>query len=175
MAEGCMNMDAVQEFRVRAEILHRHAQAGDVQALRRLKRSAGDGQSVRRTECFAALAAELGFTSWWEAKRVLAGAPGENYGTLLYPAAGSGHLNLWYRDRDEALRVRQSRNGWLLAYRHQFFVAERGFVEELGLAPDDPRWRAIAFDWTATRHSLERADFYALLLSKHPKEGDVSP
>jgi hypothetical protein len=85
-----MNMDAAQEFRVRAEILHRHAQAGNVQALRRLKRFAADGQRVRRTECFAALAAELGFTGWLEAKRVLTGAPGENYGTLLYPAAGSG-------------------------------------------------------------------------------------
>src|SRR5215470_11729585 len=100
-------MDALQELRVRAEILHRHAQSGEVRALQRLKRFARDGQSVRRSECLAALAAELGFTSWSEAKRVLTGAPGENYGTLLYPATGSGRLNLWYRDRDEALRVRQ--------------------------------------------------------------------
>jgi hypothetical protein len=165
-------MDAVQQLRVRAEILHHRALSGDDVAIQRLtKASRSKDSKVRRRDCLAVLAAELGFANWAQAKLVLAGAAANNYGTLLCPAKAGGYLNLWFKTREEAIHVQNQRGGWLLAYRHQFFVVERSYIEALGLDPHDSAWTALSFDWTTLGASAARANLYSQLVSQLPEEG----
>ena len=142
--------DAVQELRTRAELLHHLVKINDEQALRRIRKSAGilNPAEIRRRHCLAVLAVELGFANWLHAKSVLSGASVSDYGTLLYPKRCGGHLNLWFRTHVEASTVRQSRQGYLLAYRRSFVVVDRFFIESLGLEPDDSGWESLHFDWT---------------------------
>lgn len=167
-------MNAVQQLRVRAEILHHRALSGDDAAIRRVNKSPLlEDSRVRRRDCLAVLASELGFTNWGQAKLVLAGADSKNYGTLLCPLKAGGYLNLWFKTREEAIQVRNQRGGWLLAYRHQFFVVERPYIKSLGLDPNDSAWAALSFDWTTPGASDARARLYSKLVSQLPAEGRV--
>ena len=165
-------MDAVQQLRVRAEILHHRALSGDDAAIRRIKKYPRfEGPKIHRRDCLAAVASELGFTSWREAKLVLTGADAQNYGTLLCLLKGTGHLNLWFKTREEAIQAQNQTGGWLLAYRHQFFLVERSYIESLGLDPDDSAWAVLHFDWTTPGASDARASLYSKLVSQLPAEG----
>jgi hypothetical protein len=150
--------DAIRELKVRAEILHKSLQAQQPAALKRLRRlpawrRAADeavaqaAASLRRHDCLNLIAVELGFPNWTEARRTLTGA-GSNldFGNLLYPPRCCGHLNRWYTSYEAAASARASCQGFLLAYRRQYFVADRYFIESLGLDADDPDWTALGFD-----------------------------
>ncbi len=163
--------DAVQEIHVRAEIVHHRAAAGDPATLRRFRKLADfDPTCVRRRDCLAVLAAEMGFLNWPEARRVLRGEPASNFGTLLCPKRCCGHLNLWYKTREEAAGMREQRGGFLLAFRHQFLVVDRYYIESLRLDPEDPDWEAIGFDWTRPGCEAPRARLYSKLLATLPLE-----
>ena len=102
--------DAVQEIRVRAEILHRRALALEPQALERFRKLPKfDPADIQRRDCLRVLAAEMGFASWPQAKRVLTGLDTTDCGTLLCPKTCAGHLNLWYKTREEAAAARENR------------------------------------------------------------------
>lgn len=117
-------LDAIQEIRVRAEVLHRRALTLDANTLRRFRRLPHfDPTDIRRHECFTVLATEMGFPSWPHAKRVLSGLNTTDFGTLLCPNKCGGHLNLWYKAHEEAATVRERRGGWLLAYSFWWWIA----------------------------------------------------
>jgi len=165
--------DAVQELRIRAELLHHLAKNNDPRALQRFRKSAVFSPgNVRRRDCLTVLATELGFENWPHAKRALSGEPVTDYGTLLYPKRCDGHLNLWFRTHTEAAGARQGRQGYLLAYRREFVVVDRWFIESLGLNPDDPEWQTLQFDWTRNDPSCigARARLYAKLVAMLPAE-----
>ena len=168
-------MDSIQELRVRAEILHHRVLACEPEAIRRIRRVVGPNSAdVRRQHCLTVIANELGFTSWPVMKRVLLGADSSDYGTLLCPPRCGGYLNLWYKTHDEASQIRSQRGGWLLAYRHQYFVTERYYIEALRLDPRDPAWRALSFDWTTPGASKARTELYSKLIFQLPQEGEAS-
>ncbi len=109
-------MDAIQELKTRAEILHKRITAGDSRALARLRalpefRRAPDeslgglAAKIQRRDCLNLIAAELGFLNWAQAKAAIAGE-GEavEFGTLLY--RGGGHLNQWFARYEEAATAR---------------------------------------------------------------------
>lgn len=54
------------------------------------------------------------------------------------PTRCGAHINLWYRTRAHAAEVWRQRGGYLLAYRRQFLIVDRFYIETLGLDPDDP-------------------------------------
>ena len=168
--------DAIQELRVRAELLHHLVKRNDARALRRFRRFAAvsNPAEIRRRDCLALLATELGFENWPQAKRALSGEPVPDYGTLLYPKRCGGHLNLWFRTHDEAAGVRQTRQGYLLGYRRVFVVVDRFFIESLGLEPNDPDWQTLHFDWTRDERSCisARARLYAKLVAMLPAEAE---
>ena len=166
----------VEELKTRAEILHRRVTSGDEAARRRLRAlpelaKADDGAlasaapRMRRKHCLAVVAREHGFTSWEHARRVLEGAEGEgDLGTLLH-ASPSGALNVWSVSYDEARahldEVRRSgARRYLLPYRRQFFVADRAFVEGLGLDPDDTDWDVVEGDLVRPRDAEARQRLY---------------
>lgn len=56
-------------------------------------------------------------------------------------------LSRWFASYDEARAARQESGGFLLPYRHHFFVAEAPAIRYLGLDPEDPDWERIGWDW----------------------------
>jgi hypothetical protein len=82
-------------------------------------------------------------------------------------------MNLWYKTHDEAETVRRTRGGYLLAYRKQFLVVERSYIEGLGLDPNDPDWKDLGFDWAARNgKDAARARLYSKLIAALPRESD---
>lgn len=55
-------------------------------------------------------------------------------------------LNRWFPNYDEARRSLESEGGFLLPYRHHFYVCEAGAIRALGLEPEDPDWERIGRD-----------------------------
>lgn len=74
---------------------------------------------------------------------------------LWYAPTLDVFLNRWFANYDEARAAREEGGGYLLPYRHHFFVCEADAVRAIGLEPDDPDWERI--DWDAARPSDEEA------------------
>ena len=174
--------DPIRELKVRAELLHKQIQAGDPRALARLRALAEFRRAspetlamlaptIRRRQCLATIAAELGFASWPEMKAVLTGEESDNgFGNLLCPMNCSAHLNHWCKTYLEALSFQKQHRGYLLAFRNQYLVVDRYYIESLGLDPDDRDWQALGFDWVRPRDVAARTRFYAKLVAALPRE-----
>jgi len=65
----------------------------------------------------------------------------------MYVSRMSVFLNRWFAAYEEARSALKAEGGFLLPYQDQFFIAERGGIEELGLDPADPDWERIGWDW----------------------------
>ncbi|MDC0682821.1 hypothetical protein [Sorangium atrum] len=173
-------MDPVRELKTRAELLHKQLASNDVKALLRLRALPELGRAdeaalaaavagIRRKHCLAVVARECGFSSWERARLALAGEPGApELGTLLYGRDG-GVLHHWFATYEEARAhveaLPEASPGYLLAYKHHFFVADRAFVASLGLDPDDPDWQAIGWDWARPADVAARSRLYAKRLA----------
>lgn len=163
---------AVTSVKHFARILHRRAQCGESSALQTLRvlrefRNASATQitdTIQRRHCLTASALRLGFQSWEHALAVLEGEEAEDFGTLLYPKSCSGHWNIWSAHYDEARGIREQHGGYLLAYRRQFLIVERDYIDSLALDPDDPDWAAIGRDWVRPHDLTARARLYEKLV-----------
>ena len=161
-------IDPVDELSRRARLVKKRIANGDAQTLARLPVGEED---VRHKHCLALVARELGFVSHAHAARVLRGDPGEpDFGTLLHTYGG--FLNAWFATYEEARASRAVSGGYLIGYKRQFIVVERGYIEALGLDPDDADWEAIGFDMVAPRDTEARQRLYAKRLRALP---DVAP
>lgn len=175
--------DPIRELKIRAELLQRQLNRCQPAALLRLRtlppfRICSDrelesvGPSVRRRDCLSVLAGELGFFGWQHAKQIISDASeGADFGTCLYPPRCCGHVNRWYARYADADIGRRMADGYLLAYRRQFLVVERPFIEDLGIDPDDADWRRLGFDWVHPRETMARTRLYGALVSGMPHEG----
>ncbi|MEM9381502.1 MAG: hypothetical protein AAGB93_16225 [Planctomycetota bacterium] len=88
--------------------------------------------------------------------------------TPLYPPWADAYMPAWCASHDEARRVREEQSGYLLPYRHHFFVASREYVAALGLDPDDPDWEAIGWDWARPADEAARARLETRLEARLP-------
>ena len=70
------------------------------------------------------------------------------------------------RRTEEAKAIREQHGGYLLAYRRHFFIADRYFIETLGLDPDDPDWQLIERDWVKPRRADARERLYGKLIRR---------
>jgi hypothetical protein len=176
-------IDPVRELKVRAEILQRGIEAGDdvvierLRALPELKKAGREAlraaaASIQRKHCLAVVGLETGFSSWEHARRVLSGDPDEaDFGKLLSGPGRGAFLNHWVATYGEARAVHADLLAagsvrYLLAFRRQFLITERGYIESLGLDPDDADWRAIGWDWVKPRSAAARRRLYAKLLTQ---------
>ncbi len=150
---------AIHELKTRASLRHKRLQ------------TAGDTSLPRLRDCLTAIAKEIGFPNWPTAKLVIEGnsSSGE-FGTLLYPRGAGAHLNHWFTNHAEAADLRAQLGTYLLAYKRHFFVADRYFIQGIGLDPDDPDWAAIGFDWAQPADVAARARLYARLITRLPRE-----
>jgi hypothetical protein len=179
-----MLIDPVRELKVRAEMLQRRARAGEPDAIARLRvlpelKPKDDAavltiaREIQRKHCLAAVARELGFTSFMHAKRVLEGDAREtNFGKMLYGDWGA-RLNHWFAAYEEAREFLESAHTaatsredqkYLLAYQKHFFIVDRYFIEALGLDPDDADWEAMGWNWVKPKSREARTRLYAKLL-----------
>jgi hypothetical protein len=154
-----------------ARILQRRVRAAEPAAVRSLRqlREFRDlapqeiSQTVRREHCLTASALQLGFHSWRHALSVLEGEPAD-FGTLLYPSSCMGHWNIWSAHYAEASEIRAAHGGYLLAYRRQFLIVDRDYIDSLGLDPDHPAWARMGRDWPQPDDRVARAQLYELLV-----------
>lgn len=65
----------------------------------------------------------------------------------MYVTSMSVMLNHWFNDYAEARAWLDAEGGFLLPYRHQFFVTTAEAIRLLGLDPADPDWDRIGRDW----------------------------
>jgi hypothetical protein len=172
--------DAICELKTRAEILHKRIQVEEPRFIARLRavpewrrlsdeQLAGIAAGLKRNDCLNVIAAELGFPNWPIAKAAIEGDEGTTeFGTLLYPSSSAG-LNHWFARYEEAVPVREATNGFLLAYKRQYLVVDRFFIEALGLDPDDPDWKELGFDWVRPASLAARGRLYARLVAQLPR------
>jgi hypothetical protein len=173
---------ATRELKIQAEILHKRIRALDTRYLGRLRilkscRRSSDEQliamaaAIQRRDCLAVIAAESGFANWRQARAALAGdSEAVEFGTLLYPDCGAG-LNRWYTRYADAATVRAACNGYLLAYKRQYLVVDRDYIESLGLDPGDADWRELGFDWVRPASLAARTRLYDKLIAGR-REGE---
>lgn len=162
---------AVTALKHYARILHRRVRDGDPAALlcaRRLREFAdADATQLRaaiqRKHCLTVSALQLGFQSWPHALAALTGET-DDFGTLLYPSSCYGHWNIWSAHYEEAASIRAAHGGYLLAYRRQFLIVDRDYIDSLGLDPDDPDWAALGRDWVKPGDAAARARLYEKLV-----------
>jgi len=168
---------ALAFLRAHARRLHRCIIAEEPRALARARRlpefherdDASIRETIRRRHCLAIVARELGFGDWPHAVAVISGERSDDFGTLLYPRGADAFWNIWSASYDEARSIRAEHGGYLLAYKRHYFIVEPGFIEALGLDPNDPDWEAMGRDWVAPRDTDARERQYAKLFERRMK------
>jgi hypothetical protein len=181
---------AIQELKTRAEILHHRIEAQDPAALERLRalpqfnrkateqfaaQPTATAPQIRRVDCLAIIATELGFANWPHLLQVISGSDPNpaDFGTLLFPKHAAAHLNRWYRTYEEAVRDQAGSHSraYLLAFRRQFVVVDRHYIPyALRVDPDDPDWEAIGFDWVRPKDVAARTRLYGKIIQLLPPE-----
>jgi hypothetical protein len=160
----------ITELKQHARRLHSAIKSGNAAALAQVHKTAPDlknspeAEAVKRRHCLKAVACQLGFRGWPHAVQVLTEAQPGDFGTLLYPGHCAAHWNIWFADYEEARQVRAEHGGFLLGYRHQYFVADQHFIETLGLDPNDADWEAIGRDWISPKDPEARTRLYGQLI-----------
>jgi hypothetical protein len=66
--------------------------------------------------------------------------------TLWYQPDLDVFLNRWFPNYEAARRSLETEGGFLLPYRHHFYVCEAGAISAMGLEPDDPDWERVGRD-----------------------------
>lgn len=144
VAIGKADKPVIAQLKGEARRLHNAATKGEPAALARLGLTTPplEGE-LKRRHCLAAIAKQLGFAGWPHLVAIIEGSRRDDFGTLLYPLGGAAHTNIWSAHYEEAKRLREETNGYLLAYKRQFFIVDEHFLVTLGLDPTDPDWQRI--------------------------------
>ncbi len=91
-------------------------------------------QNMQLKHALKVIAIENGFESWLDLK------------IQIHFIVG-GYLNLWFADYAEAKTYLNSKGGFLLPYKKQFFICNANYIKQIGFEPDDPEWQKIGYDW----------------------------
>jgi hypothetical protein len=175
-------IDAVQELKIRAQLIHRKVRIGDEIVLKRLHKvpelrkkfpEAVPANEVQLKHCLVLVAQEFGFSTWLQANQVLSGqGQPQDFGTLLY-GKSCGGFNTWFADYQEALDVHHQTQGYLLAYKRQYFIVGPDFIQDLGLNPKDPDWDSIARNWPRPANMEARNRLYSKIIATFPAESSI--
>ena len=101
------------------------------------------------THCMNIVSARAGFAHWDHARHVLGGdaVAGDDVGTLWYDHACGALTNQWFANYDEARSILEGDPSlYLLPYRRQYVLADRHFIELLGLDPSIRPWVEMGRD-----------------------------
>ena len=101
------------------------------------------------THCMNIVSAQAGFDHWDHARRVLGGDAiiGVDVGTLWYDHACGALTNQWFANYPEARAILDADPSlYLLPYRRQYVLADRYFIELLGIDPSIRPWDELGRD-----------------------------
>jgi hypothetical protein len=102
------------------------------------------------------LASENGFPAWADLKSALDLAaetsPLAEITDQFYPKGFTTYWNIWFAKYSQAKKVLNEGKGFLLPYKHQFFIVEEHFVDSIGLPHTLPEWKEIGNDWVHPRN-----------------------
>lgn len=122
---------------------------------------------VRLKHALTLIAVELGEPSWpaLKAKCTALERATADAGALpsdaMYVERMTLWLNQWFPSYDEARAALDQDGGYLLPFRHHFFVTTGEAIAELGLDPADEDWRRIGFDWVRPADAAAHARLVA--------------
>lgn len=91
-------------------------------------------KEIKRKDALRVIAIEKGFNSWEQLKCQL-------------PFIRGGFLNKWFANYSDAKSYLQSNGGFLLPFKHQYFVCDEDYIANLGFEPNDLDWKLIGCDW----------------------------
>ncbi|MCC6487553.1 MAG: hypothetical protein IT364_08625 [Candidatus Hydrogenedentes bacterium] len=94
--------------------------------------------AIQRKHALAVVAREHGYVAWKNLK--------DAADVLWCPPGSSAFWHNWCKTHEEARAHLEAQGGYLLSAHGKCFIAERGYIESLGLDPEDPRWEAIGYD-----------------------------
>lgn len=150
---------SLSEIKIQAQILLKNINSSDhklkADALAKIAGYLGKINLALATEdiqlkhSLAYLADDYGFANWANYKFYF------EHSQLSKFIPQGGFFNQWFSNYKEAKAILQATGGYLLPYKQQFFICERGYIEYLRLNPDDENWRKIAHNW------VEPEDFSA--------------
>ena len=157
-------IEHTQFLKNEAEILLKHLQ-GDKPALRESavsrfhqlasfsELSSTDRQTIdaiQHKHALTVVAVENGYDSWAELKKALetaASSPVAEIDEQFYPKSFTTYWNIWFAKYAQAKKVLNEGKGYLLPYKHQFFICEEHFVDSIGIPHTLPEWDMIGRDW----------------------------
>ncbi|MCI0489156.1 MAG: hypothetical protein L0229_21395 [Blastocatellia bacterium] len=111
-------------------------------------------EGLKLKDALTVIALERGYASWPDLKRRMEKRDrlrSKRAYTPLYPKRCAGFLNEWYASYEAARSHLEQAGGYLLPYKNHFFLCKRGYIEALGLDPDDEDWERIGWDWAKPR------------------------
>lgn len=66
--------------------------------------------------------------------------------TLWYQTSLDVFLNRWFSNYEDARGSLETTGGYLLPYKHHFYVCKAEVIQAMGVDPDDPDWERIHWD-----------------------------
>lgn len=120
---------------------------------------------VQRKHALAVVALEAGFSSWASLKQSLE-AP-ELDPDFFGSSSFGGCTNHWFRNYEEAKKHLVQNGGYLFPYRNQCFITQIGFIESLGIDPEDQDWERMDYDWVKPKCPHAWFRLKNKLLEKH--------
>jgi hypothetical protein len=109
---------------------------------------------IQHKHALAVIAREHGYVAWKNLK--------DAADMLWCPPGTSAFWHNWCKTHEEARAYLETNGGYLLTGHGKWFIAERGFIEALGLNPDDSRWEMIGYDLFAPRDTKACEELIAL-------------
>jgi hypothetical protein len=109
---------------------------------------------IQHKHALAVIAREHGYIGWKNLK--------DAADVLWCPPGTSAYWHNWCKSHEEARAHLAANGGYLLTGHGKWFIAERGYIEALGLDADDPRWEAIGFDVAQPRDAKACEELVAL-------------
>ncbi|MDZ4859126.1 MAG: hypothetical protein SGI88_09075 [Candidatus Hydrogenedentes bacterium] len=109
---------------------------------------------IQHKHALAVIAREHGFVAWKNLK--------DAADVLWCPEGMSAFWHNWCKTHAEAREYLEAKGGYLLRGHGKCFIAERGYIEALGLDPNDPRWERIGYDVVEPRDARACAELEAM-------------
>jgi hypothetical protein len=101
------------------------------------------------------IAVENDYPSWSDLKAALDTAaetsPLAEVQEQFYPKGFTTYWNIWFAKYSQARKVLDEGKGYLLPYKHQYFIVEEHFVDSIGIPHTLPEWKQIGNDWVHPR------------------------
>lgn len=106
--------------------------------------------AIQHKHALTVIAVENGYESWADLKQALevaASSPLAEIDEQFYPKSFTTYWNIWFAKYSQAKKVLDEGKGYLLPYKHQFFICEEHFVDSIGIPHTLPEWKLIGHDW----------------------------